>query len=144
VEWRHEGAGVISEQQVRATLNAIIDPCSRSAGCAAGLDEMGLLRQVEVAPRNGLTDVRVVIGVTEYGCLMGAPFADEAWKLLQALDGVGVVNVELDREFNWDLDDMRGDYRERLAAHRRRRLLLEIPVAAPGPRVVVSGGSSAS
>jgi metal-sulfur cluster biosynthetic enzyme len=135
---------MISEQQVRATLNAIIDPCSRSAGCAAGLDEMGLIRRVEIKPRADLADVRVVIGVTEYGCLMGAPFADEAWHRLQALEGIGVLSVELDKEFNWDLDDMRSDYRERLAAHRKRRRLLEVPVAAPGTRAVVTRGSCAS
>jgi metal-sulfur cluster biosynthetic enzyme len=129
---------MISEAQVRATLNAIVDPCSRSAGCAAGLDEMGLIRQVHITARAGLTDVRVVIGVTEYGCLMGAPFADEAWHLLQALEGVGDIQVELDKEFNWDLDDMRGDYRERLAAHRRQRRLLEIPVSAPHTRATAT------
>jgi metal-sulfur cluster biosynthetic enzyme len=134
---------MIDEQQVRAVLNGIIDPCSRSAGCPAGLDEMGLIRRVVITRREHQTDVRVVIGVTEYGCLMGAPFADEAWKQLLALDGIGVVNVELDSEFNWDLDDMRSDYRERLASHRRQRRLLEVPVAAPCGRAATPAGNAA-
>jgi metal-sulfur cluster biosynthetic enzyme len=144
VERRREGVCVISEQQVRAALNGIIDPCSRSAGCAAGLDEMGLIRLVEITPRDGLADVLVIIGVTEYGCLMGAPFADEAWNLLQALEGIGKIRVELDKEFNWDLDDMRSDYQRRLATHRERRQLLEIPVSAARIRRAAPRGGTAS
>jgi metal-sulfur cluster biosynthetic enzyme len=118
---RRGRGGVITEQQVRVLLNGIVDPCSRAAGCPAGLDEMGLIRAVEVCTGAAGSDVRVVIGVTEYGCLMGAPFVREAYQLLEALPGIGTVVVTLDQKFDWDRDDMRGDYRDRLTAHRRRR-----------------------
>jgi metal-sulfur cluster biosynthetic enzyme len=113
---------------VRNELNRIIDPCSRAAGCPAGLDEMGLIRKVQIRPAPGGCDVQVVIGVTEYGCLMGAPFAAEAYEILRNSTGVCDVQVELDREFDWDRDDMRRDYQQRLQAHRSRRQLHSIPL----------------
>jgi metal-sulfur cluster biosynthetic enzyme len=112
---------MIVERDVRAALNEIIDPCSSAAGCPAGLDEMGLVRAVEIAPTETGAAVRVVIGVTEYGCLMGAPFAAEAYKRLETLPGVARVAVELDQAFDWDRDDMSAAYRERLSRHRQRR-----------------------
>jgi metal-sulfur cluster biosynthetic enzyme len=112
---------MISEAEVRAVLNRIIDPCSRAAGCPAGLDEMGLVRAVDLTPSESGTHVRVVIAVTEYGCLMGAPFAMEARQRLSALGSIASVCVELDDRFDWDLDDLSPTYRERLARHRRMR-----------------------
>jgi len=120
---------VITERQVRAILNGIIDPCSSAAGCPAGIDEMGLVRAVQITEGPTGTNVHVVIGVTEYGCLMGAPFATEAYSRLEAIPGIGVVFVELDQAFDWDRDDMRSDYVERLRAHRANRRLLEVPIA---------------
>ncbi len=122
---------MVSEETVRATLNGIIDPCSSAAGCAAGLDEMGLVRAVQLKQTDSGTDVTVIIGVTEYGCLMGAPFANEAYRLLKALPGTATVTVNLDGLFDWDRDDMRADYQERLKAHRvKRGLFRGIPVVA--------------
>jgi len=125
---RDAGIDMISAAAVRASLNEIVDPCSAAAGCPAGLDEMGLVRAVEVRETASGTDIRVVIGVTEYGCLMGAPFANEAYKRLRALPGAATIAVELDGEFDWDRDDMRADYQERLKRHRIERGLLRIPV----------------
>ena len=119
---------MITESVVRAALNTIVDPCSRAAGCPAGLDEMGLVRAVEVRNSAAGAEVLVVIGVTEFGCLMSVPFATEAYKRLYALPGVSVVTVELDRAFDWDPDDMSRDYQQRLRVHRARRRQLEIPV----------------
>jgi len=45
----------------------------------------------------------MVIGVTEYGCLLAPSFASEARKLLDALPGIGVLDIELDAEFDWSL-----------------------------------------
>ena len=127
---------MIAERDVRDALNGIIDPCSSAAGCPGGLDDMGLVRAVEITQVEAGAVLRVVIGVTEYGCLMGAPFAAEAYKRLEALPGVAAVTVELDQAFDWDRDDMSAAYRERLSQHRRRRGL-GIPV------VVVNAPSSA-
>jgi metal-sulfur cluster biosynthetic enzyme len=119
---------MITESTVRATLNTIIDPCSSAAGCPAGLDEMGLVRTVDIRDVAAGADVRVVIGVTEPGCLMSAPFATEAYKRLYALPGISAVTVELDMAFDWDLGDMSPDYQQRLQAHRARRRQINIPI----------------
>jgi metal-sulfur cluster biosynthetic enzyme len=144
VEWWREGGGVITEPDVRAVLNGIIDPCSSAAGCPAGLDEMGLLRSVQIDQTEAGAAVHVVIGVTEYGCLMGAPFAAEAYKRLEALPGIAVVAVELDQAFDWDRDDMRSDYQQRLRTYRAQRRLLEVPVVVTRTRPSAVGSSSTS
>jgi metal-sulfur cluster biosynthetic enzyme len=111
------------------------------AGSPAGLDDMGLIRRVELTGTADATDLLVVIGVTEYGCLMGAPFAMEAYRLLEALPGVGAVQVDLDQEFDWLPEDMSPAYRERLERGHlegRRRLgpgALDFPLLTITPSV---------
>ena len=112
---------MIDEASVRAVLNTIVDPCSVVAGVAAGIDEMGLVRYLEVLEGPKGATIRVTIGVTEPGCLMGVPFANEAQKRLQALPGVACVEVTLDRAFDWMPEDMAPEYQARLAAYRSAR-----------------------
>lgn len=112
---------MIDEAFVRAELNKIVDPCSAVAGAAAGINEMGLVRHLELVEGSQGTIIRVVIGVTEPGCLMGIPFANEAQKRLQALSGVENVEVTLDRAFSWTPQDMASEYQARLAAFRSKR-----------------------
>ena len=133
-----------TEADVRAVLNTIVDPCSVGAGSPAGLADMGLIRRVELTETAEATDMRVVIGVTEYGCLMGAPFAVEAYRLLEALPGVGTVQVDLDETFDWLPEDMSPAYRERLErAHLegRRRLA---PGALRFPLLTITPSPSAA
>ncbi|QBR03655.1 metal-sulfur cluster assembly factor [Paraburkholderia pallida] len=107
-----------TEKEIRAALNCVIDPCSVAAGCAAGLDDMGLVRKVSLRETEDGTHVEVVIAVTEYGCLMGAPFATEAYKALSVLPGITNVEVLLDSHFDWDPEDMSEAYQARLHQHR--------------------------
>jgi metal-sulfur cluster biosynthetic enzyme len=104
--------------EVRAVLNTIVDPCSVAAGAPAGIVDLGLIRRLDVTPGEHGARVHVVIGVTEWGCLMGAPFASEAYKRLEPLDGIEHVDVELDGAFDWDPDDMAPAYRRHLAERR--------------------------
>ena len=125
------------EEVIRAALDEIVDPCSRAAGCTTGLTSLGLVREVALSRRaDGRDDVRVVIGVTEYGCLMGASFASEAYKRLEALPGIGNVEVALDDKFDWDLADMSPAYAKRLAEHRATR---RMTINAVRPVHVVRG-----
>ncbi len=112
---------MIDEASVRAVLNTIVDPCSVVAGVAAGIDEMGLVRHLEMCEGPQGTTVRVVIGVTEPGCLMGVPFANETQKRLRALPGVASVEVTLDHAHDWMPEDMSREYQDRLAASRSSR-----------------------
>jgi metal-sulfur cluster biosynthetic enzyme len=117
-----------SEAAVRAVLNEIIDPCSRVAGAPAGLVDMGLIRHLTVTPGVSTVDVHMVIGVTEYGCLLAPSFASEARKLLGALPGIGVIDIELDADFDWEPQDMSVAYRRQLAERRAATNQVMLPL----------------
>ncbi len=113
----------MNEATIRSVLNSIIDPCSVAAGAPAGLIDMGLVREVSMIRGSRGHDIRIVLCVTEPGCVMGGSFAEEARIRLSALDGVGDVRVALDGTVDWDPRHMTRDYRERLAAARRGTVL---------------------
>jgi metal-sulfur cluster biosynthetic enzyme len=123
-----------TEQDVRAVLNQIVDPCSRVAGAPAGLVDMGLIRRLALTEGAGGVEVHLVIGVTEYGCLIAPAFASEARKLLSALPGVAVVDIDLDREFDWEPADMSAAYRQQLAQRRAavNQVMLPLRNRPPG------------
>lgn len=112
---------MVDEKTVRAALNTVIDPCSITAGCTAGIEELGLVRSLVLSEEDGATVVDVLIGVTEPGCIMGYPFVEEAIKRLEGLDGVGRVHVSFSHDFDWTPADMSPDYQARLQAHRDAR-----------------------
>ena len=131
---------MIDEARVWTTLNTIVDPCSRAAGAPVGIAEMGLVRQLEVHHSPGGASIRVVIGVTEPGCLMGAAFVNDAGKLLRALPGVAEVDVSMDQAFDWTPEDMSPAYQAQLEQlrQRRRAALGIIPLHAKGTLCVTS------
>lgn len=123
-----------SEATVRALLDRIPDPCSLSAGVPVGLERMGLVRAARVEEGPDGAVVRVVVGVTDPSCFMGATFAAEAEHVLADLPGVARVEVALDDRFDWSPQDMAADYREELAARRaqRRAALPVVPTGGGG------------
>jgi len=106
------------EAEVRATINTIVDPCSRAAGIPAGLIDMGLVRSLEVRTEPDGVHVRAVVGVTEYGCMLGPAFATEINRLVRRVRGVASAEVTLDDQFDWVPDDMTESYRHALASRR--------------------------
>lgn len=114
-------AAVVDEALVRSTLNEIVDPCSAAAGAPAGLDDMGLVRSVEIAETASGVSVKVKIGVTEPGCFMIYPFAKEARKRLDEIAAIDVVEVDLDNGHDWMPTDMSERYRRQLAEKRAVR-----------------------
>lgn len=106
---------------IRAELDKIVDPCSAVAGAPAGIGEMGLIRDLSVRERADGVAVRVRIGVTEPGCLMGGSFAAQARERLAKLDGVVEVDVEFDHAADWGPEDLAPGYRLRLEAVRSTR-----------------------
>lgn len=116
----------MTEAEVRAALDTVIDPCSVVAGVPAGLAEMGLVRALEVTDGEDGVTIRVRIGVTEPGCLMGASFAARARAQLERLDGVTHIEIELDHANDWMPSDIDRDYQRRLDTVRAtRRATLE-------------------
>jgi metal-sulfur cluster biosynthetic enzyme len=88
----------IDPESVRARLNEIPDPCSVTAGCAAGLVDMGMVRAIAVAG----DEVRVTLALTEPGCAMALWFMSAIRRELGALPGVASVSVTLDAAARWD------------------------------------------
>jgi metal-sulfur cluster biosynthetic enzyme len=107
--------------EVRAQLNAIIDPCSLAAGAPAGLDEMGLVRGVEVEATPGGAVIRVRIGLTEPGCMIGASFITRAHERLEPLPGVASVEVTLEHDCDWTPADLDPSYAQKLQTVRKAR-----------------------
>ena len=105
--------------EVRARLNAIVDPCSLAAGAPAGIDEMGLVRAVNIKATPGGAVIRVRIGLTEPGCMIGASFVARAHECLEPLPGVASVEVTLEHDCDWTPADLDPSYARRLHAVRR-------------------------
>ncbi len=105
----------VTEAQIRAQLNLVVDPCSVVAGAPAGLVELGLVRSLELEDTPDGVAVRVRIGVTEPGCLMGASFAISARERLERLGGIASVKVSLDHGGDWEPADIDPAYVDRLA-----------------------------
>lgn len=118
---------MITPEEVREALNAIVDPCSVTAGVPAGLCDLGLVSGIDITGAENDQRVRVTIGTTEPGCLMIGSFAAEARDRLLRVPGVTAVDLALDGGFTWTEDRMTPAYRARLAGHRAtaagRRLL---------------------
>jgi metal-sulfur cluster biosynthetic enzyme len=106
-----------SVDHVRAALNSVVDPCSVAAGAPAGLDDMGLVRAIDVDGRS----VDVTIGVTEPTCLMGAIFLRDAEAAIREQCDVDVVRVRLDHTLRYDESMQRPEYAARLSVVRRAR-----------------------
>jgi metal-sulfur cluster biosynthetic enzyme len=122
----------VTESQVRAALDEIVDPCSTAAGAPAGLEEMGLVREVEIRDGRGGARVRVTIGLTQPLCLMGIPFLKSARERVSAMPGVGKVEVSLASGIDWTPAQMALPYQERLARVRRARGVIGVPEGAGG------------
>jgi metal-sulfur cluster biosynthetic enzyme len=114
---------MISNAEVRAALNEIVDPCSRATGEPAGLVDMGLVRRIDV--RDAGARVEVVLALTEPTCLMGFPFLRSARERLSALPGVERVEVSLDPSFEWTPAELTPAYAARLEQQRAARRALK-------------------
>ena len=112
------GAPPVDRARVAAVLNSVVDPCSAAAGAPAGLLEMGLVKDVEVAVEGGRAHVEVVLRLTHPSCLMGPLFVESAEQGLLALPGVESAKVSLAADYSWTEEAMSEEYRARLAALR--------------------------
>jgi metal-sulfur cluster biosynthetic enzyme len=112
----------LDDQGIRAVIDTIVDPCSRAAGAAAGIDEMGMIPEIRLTPGAGnTTDIFVRLIVTHPFCMMSNIFVKEIIDRVGAQPGVGEVKVEFDPASIWTPDLMKPEYAERLEAARERR-----------------------
>ena len=105
-------------ERLGALLNEVVDPCSVAAGAPAGLVDMGLIRELDVAEGEEGLEVTVVVRVTHPSCMMAPVFLARVQNLLHAQPEVARFDAKLDTGFDWTPDDMTPEYRARLSRHR--------------------------
>jgi metal-sulfur cluster biosynthetic enzyme len=116
----------VTIERIRAILNEIKDPCSVAASTPMGLDEMGLVRSLEITPDGHVT---LVLRLTSPFCEMVPFMRNEAIEKIRRLPGVAEVTVNHDSGLDWDPDLIAPEARAR--QRRRLRTLRELVTATP-------------
>jgi metal-sulfur cluster biosynthetic enzyme len=110
----------VDRDTVERVLNGVVDPCSVTSGCPAGLVDMGLVRRIDIERRPAGISVSVALAVTHPFCAMAAVFVNEARIRLAELEAVDAVDVDLDTSLVWTDELLSPDY----AARRQRSLVV--------------------
>jgi metal-sulfur cluster biosynthetic enzyme len=103
------------EARIRDCLHQIKDPCSVATGYALHLEEMGLVKSIEVdaAAGRAVVDLRL----TSPTCVMVGYFVTEIQKLVtEAIPEIRDVKVLFDNGFDWTPDMMSDEVRRARAA----------------------------
>jgi metal-sulfur cluster biosynthetic enzyme len=118
-------------ERVHTALQDVYDPCSQSWQRPMSLVDLGLIRQVTVAPGGHAT---VRISLTAPFCMAVPTIMQSIEQKVGAVEGVSGVTVELDGGTLWRPELMTDKGRELLSAARAedRRTLPLTPVSAPG------------
>ncbi len=122
---RDEGAGALDEARVRQLINQIADPCSLARGVPIGLDDMGLVCEVQIQSMDGAGPViDLLLRLTSPNCLFFIEFEQKVDHVLREA-GAKAVSVRWDTTFDWTPDQIHPAAQNRLAQSRaeRRRLL---------------------
>lgn len=106
-----------AERDIRAILDEIKDPCSVAASIPMGLDEMGIVKSVNIA---GSGQVEIGLRLTSPVCEMIGFMRKEAIAKIGALPGVTGVSVSHDSGLDWEHDMIA----PQAQARRQRRLAM--------------------
>ncbi len=107
------------DEQIRAALELVCDPCSIAANAPLSIIDMGLVRGWQVDEQRNLT-VRMCL--TSPSCTMSPHMVKAAEQLLSEIQGLSSARVEIDPEFLWTPDHMTEKGRELLQARRTASL----------------------
>lgn len=106
----------VHEADVRARINAIVDPCSTAMAEPIGIDDFGIVQHVRIDGG----EVEVVLLPTSPHCLFLGLFEEEIEQRLRTLPGVTSVRVTLtDGAEVWDEQRIAPTARRRLQQRRR-------------------------
>ncbi|MBS1675896.1 MAG: DUF59 domain-containing protein [Actinobacteria bacterium] len=109
--------------RIRARIDEIGDPCSVATGTPMGLDEMGLIKAMEISPDG---DVRVDMRLTSPSCYQLGYFGTEIERRVGSLTGVRSVTVTYDRGLDWTPSMMSAEAKERRRRSLARKGMLPI------------------
>ena len=85
-------------EDIRAALDAVVDPCSAAMGAPLGLAEMGLVREIHIDESGA---VCILMCVTSPCCAFGPTMADAARERVASVPGVQSVQVTIDPSVVW-------------------------------------------
>jgi metal-sulfur cluster biosynthetic enzyme len=109
----------IMDEQIRAALEQVCDPCSIAANAPLSIIDMGLIRGWLVDEQG---NIRVRMCLTTPSCTMSPNMVKAAEKLLSAIPGASSARVEVDPETFWTPDLMTEKGRELLKSRRETSL----------------------
>jgi metal-sulfur cluster biosynthetic enzyme len=113
-------------EEIRAALEQVCDPCSIAANAPLSILDMGLIQGWSVDKEGNL---RVRMCLTSPSCTMSPHIVKAAEGMLSSIRGVKSARVEVDPEVFWTPANMTGRGREIL--HSRRETSLTKAEVAP-------------
>lgn len=108
----------ITEEVIRQAINEIKDPCSCVAGVPAGLEEMGLVHELNIEEGQNGFKVEVSLGITDPTCALGPIFVGAVKKRLREFEGIESANVIYRPDLVWTEDRFSLEYKERVKKSR--------------------------
>jgi metal-sulfur cluster biosynthetic enzyme len=114
----------LDEAHVRQLINQISDPCSLARGVPIGLDDMGLVCDVQIQTTTAGPVIDLLLRLTSPNCLFFTEFECKVDHVLREA-GAQAVNVRWDTKFDWTPDQIDPAAQDRLTKNRteRRRLI---------------------
>ncbi len=98
---------------VREVSDTIHDPCGMAAGIKLGLNEMGLIRQIDVEPLGQGWKVHVLLRLTSPGCEYFFAFRDNLEEKTARHPQIESIEVEWDPTLDWTPSDLTEEARKR-------------------------------
>ena len=102
----------LSEDHVREQLKQVIDP-----ELFVNIVDLGLIYVVDLQPseeNEGKTDIRVEMTLTSPMCPAGPQLVANSRQVVEAMDGVGDVDIKVVMDPPWTQDMMSEDARDQL------------------------------
>ena len=106
-------------EYIRRTADGVPDPCGMAVGVRLGLNEMGLLREVQAEHDAEGWSVRVRLRLTSPGCQYYFLFKDTLEERLTVHPQISRVVVDWDPVLDWTPADLSPDAQDKLGERRR-------------------------
>jgi metal-sulfur cluster biosynthetic enzyme len=107
------------DRYVREVSDTIHDPCAMAMGVALGMDEMGLIRDIQIKSLGDVWSVHIVVRLTSPGCDYYFAFKDNLEQRLERHPQIGALSVEWDPTLDWTPSNLTPKAQERLDQRRR-------------------------
>ena len=122
---------------IRAQANTVVDPCAISNGVTIGLQDMGLVKDVQlqsVAGRQGAgIQVHLEMRLTSPECMYAVYFERELRARLVGQHDIVALSFDWGSPFDWSPELMTTTARDALARRREQKIALLRPVARQTP-----------